>query len=188
MGRSKVVLEVAGAPLAAWAAGALLRSGADPVVLVGASAEEAAAVGWPSVPDRWPGEGPLAATATALAWARDAGVDRLVVVAGDQPLVDAATVRALLAALADPTAGGPLGAVALTPDGRRHPYPSAWLSRAAPALARLVESGSRRADAAFALEVAEVPVDGLDLRDVDHPDDVAPVVDRLRRLGGSPKP
>lgn len=188
MGRSKVVLDVAGAPLAAWAAEALVRSGAEPVVLIGASAAEAAAVGWPSVPDRWPGEGPLAATATALAWAVDAGVDRLVVVAGDQPLLAPDTIRALLAALADPNDGGAVGAVVRTPDGRRHPYPSAWVPSAASTVASLVAQGSRRADAVFALDVVEVGGDGLDLRDVDAPDDVAPVVDRLRRPGRAPKP
>lgn len=198
------VLEPGGQALAARVAGALAAAGAERVVLVGGDAAWAEALGLGVVPDRWPGAGPLAGTATALsvlsgsggeppvgvgrrhhrtgAGAADggaAGPDRavgietiVVVAACDQPDL---TPRAL-AALVDALVGAPpdvRAAAPRTPDGRRHPFPSAWRLAAAPMLVGLVEGGARRAGAAFdAVGVVDAAVDDAALVDLDTPEDV----------------
>jgi molybdopterin-guanine dinucleotide biosynthesis protein A len=178
MGEPKALIELDGAPLAARAAAALQRGGAQRVVLVGASDDVAAGVGLPVVADDRPGEGPLAGVATALAWAsrcaRDAGVEAeaavLVVAACDQPDLSDVLIAGLIAAVAE----GAEVAVGETADGRRHPLPTAWRVDRAAWLERLVEEGARRADAPLAsLDVASVATTGRQVADLDTPEQVA---------------
>ncbi len=176
MGAVKPLVEVGGLPMGARVAGVLAGAGADPVVLVGASATVGTALGLPVVADRWPGEGPLGGLATAATWARARpGVEGVVVVACDQVAVTPATVAALVEALGrseGDEVGRPVGAVVRTADGRRHPFPSVWRTAAAEDLAALVAAGERRADAAFALGVVAVERPTGELVDLDTPEDV----------------
>lgn len=163
MGTDKAALVIDGRPMAHRVSDALIAAGAVEVIRVGATL------------DRWPGAGPLGGLASAVAHVADDGRGPAVVVvaACDQPDLDAVVLRRLVAALdsVDQTASV---AVAVTPDGRRHPFPSAWRTDAAAQLVALVEGGARRADAAFTLgDVVQVAADPASLRDLDTPDDVA---------------
>jgi len=172
MGRPKAVVEIDGATMAGHVVGALSDLGAVPVFLVGGDPGWAADLGVDAVADGWPGEGPLAATATALAAAAEVDPDALVVVAAcDQPWLTGSALGALVAALA----GAPGGQVAIarTPDGRRHPFPSVWRAGTADLVAHLVEGGARRADAAMGhVAVVDVATDPAVVADVDRPEDL----------------
>lgn len=101
MGTDKAFLAVPGdgRPLARIAVDALRAAGASEVLAVGGDANRLRAEIDPAlrtVPDRWPGEGPLAGMTTALAAAREAVV---VVLACDLPRVSADAVRAVVDAM-----------------------------------------------------------------------------------------
>ncbi|CAN5905537.1 hypothetical protein BH23ACT2_BH23ACT2_26500 [soil metagenome] len=100
--------------------------------------------------------------------------DLIVVVAAcDQPDLTGGLVASLVAAVraAPPTVAV---AVPVTPDGRRHLFPSAWRATAAGELAALIERGSRRAtDALSVANAVEVPTGGTVLVDLDTPADLA---------------
>ena len=82
-GSDKALADAGGRPLGSRVIDALRAAGVDPVVAVGGTA--GSTLGVPTVADRHPGEGPLAALATVLTWARSG----LVVVAPcDLPLLD----------------------------------------------------------------------------------------------------
>lgn len=195
MGEPKALLVVEGVPLGRRVADVLREAGATEVVLVGGDPAWAAALGLAHLPDRWPGEGPLAGLATAVGHAEDqAGVDppgpddpdRLVVVAAcDQVGLTHRGVGTLVEALAAARAGdlAIVGAVPRAVGGRRQPFPSAWSSRAAAPLVALVEAGERRAGAVLDLGVAEVDLPVGATVDLDTPADVAAWIDR----GGRPR-
>jgi molybdopterin-guanine dinucleotide biosynthesis protein A len=172
MGEDKRALLLDGTPMAHRVRRALFDAGVGSVVRVGGPTDEEG-----TIADRWPGEGPLGGLATALLHgAMVEGVEIVVVAACDQPDL----TPALLAGLAEALHAAPpevVGAVAHTSDGRRHPFPSAWRVEAAEALRSLVESGARRADAAFgafgAGGILEVPVAAAAVVDLDTPADVA---------------
>jgi molybdopterin-guanine dinucleotide biosynthesis protein A len=204
MGRPKAVLDLDGAELATRPVAALRAGGAEVVALVGGDPAWATQLGVHAVVDRWPGEGPLGGLASALLAAgggqafgddghgdatgaagadehRDAGgADEpelaglvVVVAACDQPDLTgelvASLVRALRAAPPSVEAAAPI-----TPDGRRHPFPSAWRATAAGALVALVDGGARRAADAFSVtSTVDVPTGPGALADLDTPADVA---------------
>jgi molybdopterin-guanine dinucleotide biosynthesis protein A len=66
MGRDKALVEVDGLPMASRVAAALTAAGCRSAVAVGGDAAVHARLGLSSVPDRWPGEGPLGAIVTVL--------------------------------------------------------------------------------------------------------------------------
>ena len=95
-GRDKAAEVVGGSSLLARAAGTLAEV-LPRVVVVSSRAPPTRA--WPHVPDLRPGRGPLAGIEAALTHAADLGLEGAFVLACDLPLVDAATVRAVIAAL-----------------------------------------------------------------------------------------
>jgi molybdopterin-guanine dinucleotide biosynthesis protein A len=134
MGRDKAFVEVRGRPLAGIARDALVDAGADEVLAVGGDGDRLAALGFRAVPDRLPGEGPLAALATAL----DAAQHEIVVVlACDLPSVTGDAVTAVLAALGD--------AEAAVPDiaGGPQVLLAAYRRRCLPALEQALADGER---------------------------------------------
>lgn len=178
MGAPKATLEVGGDRLLGGLVGDALRAaGAERVLMVGVDGSVARALDLEYVADLWPGQGPLAGLATALLSA-GMGVDSKVdvevvlVAACDQPTLGPDLLRRLVVALRgapEPVAG----AAPVTADGRRHPFPSAWRPSVGPAIARLVEDGIHRADAAFTVaEVVDVPAALADLVDLDTPEDL----------------
>jgi molybdopterin-guanine dinucleotide biosynthesis protein A len=170
MGRDKALVEVDGTPMARRVADALGAAGARTVVAVGGDEARLGALGLAVVADEHPGEGPLAAVATALRAADD---DIVLVVACDllHPSVDAmsAVVAALVAApgadLAAPIVGG-------VPQWGH----AAWRRRARPAVDARLAAGERsihRAVAAAGLVVEAVPgLPPATLTDADTPADL----------------
>lgn len=186
MGTAKALVEVDGVPLGARVARALATGGAAPVVLVGSGAGEHPPLvidgqDLAVIADDRPGAGPLAALATALRWAaRSADAEVAVVAACDQPDLTAELVVALVAAL-DHAPDAAMAAVPVSPDGRHHPFPSAWRVAAAAAVERLVAAGARRMHDALDLGVVAVPTAPEVLADLDTPAELAARRDRGRR-------
>jgi molybdopterin-guanine dinucleotide biosynthesis protein A len=172
MGRDKALVEVDGVPMVARAIEALRGSGASPVVLVGGDAAALARFGVEVVADRWPGQGPLAGLATALTAAAVAHADVVLVVATDQPWLEAADLGLLVAAVAADDAV--VGAVADRGRGRFDGLPGAWRPSFGPAVVGAVEAGHRRLDHLPDLgSVVVVPAPRPDaLADVDEPADL----------------
>lgn len=138
---------------------ALRKAGVDPVVAIGGRAGDDLAI--PTVPDRRPGDGPLAALATALLWAR---TGRVVVAPCDLPLLQADHIGLLLDAVIDPTDPDWVGPVVATVDGQPQVSLSIWPATEGRRLLRLVDGGERRFRAALQdcpWRGAEVPVEAL---------------------------
>jgi len=182
MGRDKALVEVGGRALAARVAAALRDAGCAEVLAVGGDGPALDRLGLVPVADRWPGQGPLAALATAL----DGAVSRsgtppdgsggpLVLVA---PCDLVAPSGPALAAVAGALVAAPEGVAAAVPEvgGRPEWIVSAWRP-AAPTRATvtaLVTGGSRRLGT-LAGAVRWVPVAGIDpaaLADADRPEDL----------------
>jgi molybdenum cofactor guanylyltransferase len=167
MGADKALLVVAGRPMVLRVTEALAAAGADPVVCVGGDGPALEALGLRVVPDEAPGEGPLAAVATALSALPDRAV---LVVACDliapDPGAMAATVRALHGSGADV-------AVPVV-DGRPQWTHAAWAPSALAPVREALASGERAVHRA-ARRLAVCTVAGLDpgaLADADHPSDL----------------
>ena len=199
MGRDKALVEVDGRPMAVRVAEALAAAGAADVVAVGGDAGRLRAHGLTTVPDRWPGAGPLGGILTALGHEAagddtddgdagnggnggDAGPGEgpaadIVLVAGcdlvaPSPDAMAATVAALAA---DPAAAVATPVLA----GRRRWDQAAWRrSRARDALAWQFEAGERAVHSSVAgARLAVVDVHGLAaeaLADADTPAELPP--------------
>lgn len=170
MGRDKALVVVDGQPMAQRIATALREAGATEVIAVGGDATALSALGLDVRADRWPGEGPLPATITALLEARE---DSVLVVSCDllhpSPVAMAATVDALRAH------PGAVGAVPLV-DGHRQWTHAAWRADAARALVAARDGGIRSLRRAGA-DLLVFDVHGLDpaaLADADEPEDLAP--------------
>lgn len=176
-GTDKALARVGDTLMGAVAVAALREAGIDPVVAIGGSAGPRLNV--ITVPDRWPGEGPLAALATILRWARQG---RVLVVPCDLPHLTASTVSALAAA-SDALGDERLRtAVLATVDGEPRYSVGVWPTEWAAAMRRLVEGGERRFSAA--LDVGPwigVEVPRLAVTDADTP---AELEHLLRRRDG----
>ena len=121
-------------------------------------------VGYPTVDDRWPGEGPLGGVITALL---DLGSD-IIVAACDLPDLDAATVRAIRDA---PGADRADAVVATT--NRLEPALARWNHRGLEQLTAIFASGERALHVALEqLDVVEVAVDPAAMRNVNTPGDL----------------
>ncbi len=173
MGRDKALVEIDGRALARIAADALHAAGATDVIVIGGDREGLGALDLQVHADDHPGEGPLGAIITALGRAdpADAPDAIVMVLACDMPAVDAATVAAVVDALAarpDADAAVPML------DGRRQILTAAYRRRLRRRLAEAFAAGER--GPRHALEGAViVEVDGLDperLADVDRPEDL----------------
>lgn len=168
-GTDKALADVGGRPMAARVVEALRDAGADPVVAVGGTAGHE--LGVPTIADQRPGDGPLAALATVLIWARRGLV---VVCPCDLPLLEAGHVTALVAAARPDRA-----AVALV-DEQPQPSLACWPATYGAALHALVERGDRSWRAALnGVAWTGVPLPAEALADADTPDD-------LRRLLSGP--
>lgn len=167
MGRDKALVPVEGVPMAGHAAAALEGAGCNPVLAVGGDAAALEALGLVTVPDGWPGEGPLGGVITALAACTYA--EMVVVVACDTPWLRAATIRRLVAALDD----HPEAVVAVASTDRVEPLCAAWRRSGAPAVVAAFHAGERRIHAVLAtLPCLRVVVDAAELRNVNGPGDV----------------
>jgi molybdenum cofactor guanylyltransferase len=173
MGADKPTLLIAGAPMAQRVAAALLAGGCTPVITVGGPT-----VGEiESVPDRWPGEGPLGGVVTALSHmvGPDIRRDAVMVTAADQPLLEAAVVASLVGALGDFDV-----AVATDSAGAPQPLCALWTVRCLPYVQAAFDAGLRAVHGALMqLDTIEVAVADESLTNVNTPADV----ERLRSAG-----
>jgi molybdenum cofactor guanylyltransferase len=169
MGRDKATLVTfEGQPLVARVARALEAGDAAEIMVIGGDLAALSALGLAARADRHPGEGPLGGILTAFA---EATHPLFVVVACDLPMLDGATVRALVAAVADNEVDA-----ALAHGTRREPLCGAWWApRSGAALTRAFASGERAVHRA---------VDHLRVLDVDVPESVLRNVNTVDDLPG----
>ncbi|MCY3861800.1 MAG: molybdenum cofactor guanylyltransferase [bacterium] len=171
MGTDKAFIEVEGQWLIIRALKALV--GASQHLIVGGTdprlAKAAAATGAQHLADRWPGEGPLGAVATALGLARHPVT---VILPCDLPAISAEDVAVLVKAVRE-APPSPASSAAVFTDRRRHYLPLAIETRSGTLAERLFESG-QRAVASLLDEVAvvDVPASPSAVADVDSPEDL----------------
>lgn len=137
MGEDKSGIDPFGSgPLLETPLRALVAAGAQPVAVVGRLGS--APAGAISLPDRYPGEGPLGGIITALHWSPH---DLVVVVACDMPFLTAESVAELVsAAWRDPSRAGVFAEL----DGRVQPLTAVWRrSLALDVLAEEFSAGQR---------------------------------------------
>ncbi len=156
--------------MASRVATALRAAGAAEVVAVGGDVTALAALGLTVWPDATPGQGPLGGLVVALGRSTAAVT---VVVACDLAWLDGASVAALVAALADPTADPP-PVVAFAHAGHREPLVAAWRTGpASAALGSAYAAGERAVHrAAAGLAAVDVTVGATVVRNVNHQHDL----------------
>lgn len=142
MGRDKALLPFHGATLGAHVA-AVVAAAAGSMTVVG-DPEKYASLGYPVLPDRSPGAGPLGGIETALYHTR---ADWNLVVACDMPKLTAEFLRELLDAGEHRQAGVLLPA---GPTGRPEPLVAVYHRCCGPALRRALDAGVRRVTEALA--------------------------------------
>jgi molybdenum cofactor guanylyltransferase len=153
MGEDKALLPFHGAPLAR-AVAALVERATGSATLVGRP-EVAPLVGYPAIPDRYPGEGPLGGILTALA---HTAADWNLIVACDMPALSLDFLAMLVDRAAQSEAGVllPVG-----PGGRPEPLCGVYRRRAYGPLERMFARGIRRVVGAIeesGIEVCRWPV------------------------------
>ncbi|MCY3578661.1 MAG: molybdenum cofactor guanylyltransferase [bacterium] len=168
MGTDKAFIEVEGRRLIDCALDAL--ADASQRLIVGGSdprlANAAGSAGSEHVADRWPGEGPLGAVATALGLAHHPVT---VILPCDLPAITAEDVAVLVQAVGQTP---PVSAAVFT-DQRRHYLPLAVNTHAAALAERLFESGQRAvASLLDEVTVVDVPAPPSAVVDLDSPEDL----------------
>jgi molybdenum cofactor guanylyltransferase len=136
MGRDKALLPFRGRPLAAYAFTALHEAGAARILAIGGDGPALTELGYEPIADEHPGEGPLGGVLTALG---ASGTSLTMVLACDQPAVDAALITGLISTLqmVDDDA------TVLSTAGRQHPLPLAIRAAAMKPLTAAYRTGER---------------------------------------------
>jgi len=167
MGRAKMLVDVDGRPMARRVCDALASGGCNPIAMIGGSATELESLELPVVEDLYPGDGPLGGTITALRHFESA--PHVLVAACDLALLDAATVRAMLAA-----AGSAPGAAAVVAHtDRNEPGLVLWNQTALEVLTSAFTAGMRAVHRALTLVgTTTLLVDAAVMLNVNRPDDV----------------
>ncbi len=167
MGRDKASLPFRGGVLVQHVANAVQQA-AGSVVLVG-SPGKLGAVGYPILPDIYPGEGPLGGILTVLQHSR---ADWNLIVACDMPALTADFLGGLLCAAeaSEADAFVPRG-----PSSRLEPLCAVYHQRSRGALYQAFAEGTRKITRAFAaLRIAEIRIDEImPLQNVNTPEDWA---------------
>jgi molybdopterin-guanine dinucleotide biosynthesis protein A len=169
MGRDKALVEIDGVAMARRVADALSAAGAGHVVAVGGDAAALARLGVETIPDRWPGEGPLGGLVTALGHESSGPSREAVVLSCDLTQPDPHAVARVVAER------GHLGCDAVVPvvDGRHQWLHAAWDRRVAGILTDVFAAGERSvAGAALSLRIATVEVAAHAVHDADRPHDL----------------
>ncbi len=152
MGRDKALLPFRGGVLGGHVA-AIVAAAAGSAILIG-DPEKYGHLGYPVLPDRSPGAGPLGGIESALSYT---SADWNLVLACDMPAIRAEFLRGLL------DAAERLNADALLPEspsGRLEPLSAVYHRRCLAAIGRALSAGVRKVtDALARIEVARFPVD-----------------------------
>lgn len=163
---------VAGRRLIDLAGQALEQAGLEVLVVTGDVAA-CAGLPWEVTADRWPGQGPLAALATAFL---DSGAGGVVLLAVDLPLVRPALLARLARAHGQQRALSPIG-----PRGWPEPLLAYYSRLCLPAARRLMARGESRprmllkavgADFLAPQELAQVDPEGHSFLNVNYPEDL----------------
>ena len=167
MGRDKASLPFRGGVLVQHVAD-VVKQAAGSALLVG-SPSKLGAVGYPIVPDIYPGEGPLGGILTVLQHSR---ADWSLVVACDMPALTADFLGGLLRT-AEATEAEAL--IPRGPSGRLEPLCAVYHQRSRGPLYQAFAEGTRKVTAAFTgLRIAEIRVDEImPLQNVNTPEDWA---------------
>jgi molybdopterin-guanine dinucleotide biosynthesis protein A len=149
---------------------AMRSAGVDPIVAIGGPP---GILPVPTVADRYPGEGPLGAVATALTYAR---TGRVLIATCDLPLLD----RDTICAITDRAAIVPADtAVVAVTDGVLHPSLACWPSMWASSVHQAVRAGSRRFRLLLDLgRIEPIEVEPRAVEDADDPEALRSLLDR----------
>jgi hypothetical protein len=164
MGSDKATFEVDGLPMATRVAQAAKAAGASEILLVGATQAKAKKLTGTWKKDTYPGEGPLGGVITAL---KSASHDSVVVLSCDMPFITDAVIASLVRGLNDAQAS-----VGRT--DRLNWLCAAWSKEECLHTLQGVWKRNERAvhRAAVLLDVAEVPVPAVAVRNINTPADL----------------
>ena len=164
MGSDKATYEVDGSAMAVRVAGAAQAAGAAEILLIGGTQAKAKKLVGTWKKDAYPGEGPLGGVITAL---KAASNDSVVVLSCDMPFITDAVISSLVRGLDDAQAS-----VGRT--DRLNWLCAAWSKEECLASLQSVWKRNERAvhRAAVLLDVAEVPVPAVAVRNINSPADL----------------
>jgi molybdopterin-guanine dinucleotide biosynthesis protein A len=164
MGADKATYEIDGTPMANLVAQAATEAGASEVLLVGGTSSRAKALVGTWKKDAFPGEGPLGGVITAL---KASKTDSVVVLSCDMPFITSAVIASLVSGLADAQA-----TVGRT--DRLNWLCAAWSKDECLQTLQGVWKRNERAvhRAAVLLDVLEVPVPAVAVRNINTPQDL----------------
>lgn len=167
MGRDKALLPFQGCTLAKWIAAAVAQS-AGTATLIG-SPELYSGIGYPVIPDLFPGEGPLGGILTAL---RHSNAEWNLIVACDMPEVNSALFTRLLDAAKQCEADALLP---VTAEGRPQPLCAVYRCASLAALETAFSAGTRKVTAALAsVRCLRLPMEEVSqFQNVNTPEDWA---------------
>ncbi len=164
MGSDKATYEVDGSPMAVRVAQAAESAGASEILLIGGTQAKAKKLVGTWKKDAFPGEGPLGGVITAL---KAAANDSVVVLSCDMPFITDAVISSLVRGLSDAQAS-----VGRT--DRLNWLCAAWSKEECLTTLQSVWKRNERAvhRAAVLLDVAEVPVPAVAVRNINSPADL----------------
>ncbi len=164
MGADKATFEVDGKPMAARVADAAHQAGASEVLLIGGTQAKAKKLSGTWKKDAFPGQGPLGGVITAL---KTASHDSVVVLSCDMPFITDAVIASLVRGLSEAQAS-----VGRT--DRLNWLCAAWSkSECLPTLQSVWKREERAVHrAAVLLDVVEVPVPAMAVRNINEPSDL----------------
>lgn len=164
MGTDKATFEIEGIPMATRVADAARRAGASEILLVGGTQAKAKKLDGVWKKDAFPGQGPLGGVITAL---KTASHDSVVVLSCDMPFITDAVVTSLVRGLNDAQAS-----VGRT--DRLNWLCAAWSKSECLTTLQSVWKREERAvhRAAVLLDVAEVPVPAMAVRNINQLSDL----------------
>jgi len=164
MGSDKATYEVDGSPMAVRVAQAAESAGASEILLIGGTQAKAKKLVGTWKKDAFPGEGPLGGVITALKAATN---DSVVVLSCDMPFITDAVISSLVRGLSDAQAS-----VGRT--DRLNWLCAAWSKEECLTTLQSVWKRNERAvhRAAVLLDVAEVPVPAVAVRNINSPADL----------------
>lgn len=164
MGSDKATYEVEGSPMAVRVAQAAQSAGASEILLIGGTQAKAKKLVGTWKKDAFPGEGPLGGVITAL---KAAAHDSVVVLSCDMPFITDAVISSLVRGLGDAQAS-----VGRT--DRLNWLCAAWSKDECLTTLQGVWKRNERAvhRAAVLLDVAEVPVPAVAVRNINSPADL----------------
>lgn len=159
-GVDKTMLDVGGVTILDRVLGTLISAGVEPLIVVGESRHVSYPVHWTR--EQPAGGGPVAGVAAGLA---EVTAPRVVVVAGDLPFLDIATIAALQDAVESSQLGG---AIVVDATGRDQPLVGCWSTEALRAALPSAPAGMSMWRLIAPLELARIPA-ALPLLDCDTP-------------------